>query len=259
MKNNVAWEQNMKLQNKLAESLSAQTTELIPYLPYLLQDLWELGGIPGDICDLLQTYMEKEMRVLDLACGKGALCIQMAKTFQSRVKGIDIMPAFIESAREMAVQYGVEDLCEFETDDINEAVERERGYDIVVLSAIGDVLGDPLTTLHKLRRTVGPGGFIVLDDVYAREETENGLTKADWSTVFYDAGVAVLAEKETAQDKIAEINAFNQAHIERRARELKQKHPELSHLFDGYVQNQQEECDSLENDLIGVLWLLGVS
>lgn len=249
----------MELEDKLAQSLSAQTTELIPFLPYLLQDLWELGGIPGDICELLQPHMETEMRVLDLACGKGAVGIQIAKAFRSRVKGIDIMPAFIESAREMAARCGVEDLCEFETGDINEAVERERGYDIVVLSAIGDVLGDPLMTLQKLRRTVGPGGFIVLDDAYAREEAQNGLAKARWYTVFYDAGVAVLAEQETAQDKIADINAFNQAHIERRALELKQKHPELSQLFDGYVQNQQRECDSMMDDLVGVLWLLGVS
>ncbi len=249
----------MKTEEKLAQSLSAQTVELIPYLPYLLQDLWELGGIPDDICELLQPHADTNMHVLDLACGKGAVSIRLAKEFRCRVKGIDLLPAFIETAHEMAARHGVEEYCEFMTGDINEATENERGYDIVLLSAVGDVLGDPLLTLHKLRKTVGRGGLIILDDAYSMEDTDNGFTKNDWYCAFYDAGVAVLAEQETSREKLSEINAFNQAHIERRARELKQKHPELSHLFEGYVQNQQEECDSLMNDLIGVLWLLGVS
>jgi len=33
----------LDVKEKLAKSLTAETTELIPYLPYLLQDLWELG------------------------------------------------------------------------------------------------------------------------------------------------------------------------------------------------------------------------
>lgn len=36
---------------KLAKLLTADTTELIPYLPYLLQDLWELGSSRIDIND----------------------------------------------------------------------------------------------------------------------------------------------------------------------------------------------------------------
>jgi SAM-dependent methyltransferase len=251
----------MDLEDKLAYSLSAQTTELIPYLPYLLQDLWELGSMPSDICTLLQPHIsnEKEMRVLDLACGKGAVGIGLAKAFRCRVRGIDILPAFIEAAGDMAVRHGVRELCEFEMGDINEAVECERGYDVVVLAAVGDVLGDPLSTLHKLRHTVGRGGLIILDDAYSFEDSEHGFTKADWYCAFYDAGIAVLAEQEADRDTIAGINAFNQAHIERRAEELKRKHPELSHLFDGYVKSQQEECDSMMEGLIGVLWLLGVS
>jgi hypothetical protein len=34
------------VEEKLAKSLTAESTELIPYLPYLLQDLWELRLIP---------------------------------------------------------------------------------------------------------------------------------------------------------------------------------------------------------------------
>ncbi|OPZ94067.1 MAG: hypothetical protein BWY74_00853 [Firmicutes bacterium ADurb.Bin419] len=61
-----------KVEEKLAKSLTAESTELIPYLPYLLQDLWELGSSPKDIIDMTQKHIQisKEMKVLDLTCGK---------------------------------------------------------------------------------------------------------------------------------------------------------------------------------------------
>jgi len=37
------------VEEKLAKSLTAESVELIPYLPYLLQDLWELGSSPPDM------------------------------------------------------------------------------------------------------------------------------------------------------------------------------------------------------------------
>ena len=251
-----------EMEDKLAKSLSAQTAELNPYLPYLLQDLWELGGMPEYVIELLQPYVceYKQMKVLDLACGKGAIGIRLAKEFSCRVKGVDILPDFIAAARENAVKHGVQALCEFETGDIGMAVEKERDYDAVLYIAVGDVLGDPLSTLLKLRQTVGRGGLIVIDDAYAPEESDTDCYPlGDWLHAFYDAGVAVLGELKPDKQALAEVNEYNQSHIERRAEELKLMHPELSHLFDDYISSQLEECDSLSNELTGVTWLLGVS
>ena len=33
---------NDTVKEKLAESLTSDTTDILPYLPYLLQDFWEL-------------------------------------------------------------------------------------------------------------------------------------------------------------------------------------------------------------------------
>jgi len=62
------------VEEKLAKSLTAESVELIPYLPYLLQDLWELGSSPKDILEMITKHIpvSKETKVLDLACGKGA-------------------------------------------------------------------------------------------------------------------------------------------------------------------------------------------
>lgn len=62
------------VEEKLAKSLTAESVELIPYLPYLLQDLWELGSSPKDMVHLISKniIISEKTKVLDLACGKGA-------------------------------------------------------------------------------------------------------------------------------------------------------------------------------------------
>ena len=62
------------VEEKLAKSSTAESVELIPYLPYLLQDLWELGSSPKDMVHLISKniIISEKTKVLDLACGKGA-------------------------------------------------------------------------------------------------------------------------------------------------------------------------------------------
>ena len=44
-------------EERLAYSLSAETTELLPYLPYILQDYWELGSDPEVMALLIKKYV----------------------------------------------------------------------------------------------------------------------------------------------------------------------------------------------------------
>ncbi|MEW5920035.1 MAG: class I SAM-dependent methyltransferase [Bacillota bacterium] len=47
-------------------------------------------------------------KVLDLACGKGAVSVKLAQAFGCRVHGIDAVKAFIEEANRWAKKYNVE-------------------------------------------------------------------------------------------------------------------------------------------------------
>jgi 2-polyprenyl-3-methyl-5-hydroxy-6-metoxy-1,4-benzoquinol methylase len=82
------------VEEKLAQSLTAETTELLPYLPYLLQDLWELGSVPMDMVELISgnVGVSPRTKILDLACGKGAVSVRLAEEYGCSVKGIDIIP-----------------------------------------------------------------------------------------------------------------------------------------------------------------------
>ncbi|MCC5894751.1 MAG: class I SAM-dependent methyltransferase [Alkalibacterium sp.] len=167
---------------KLAASLTAESTALIPYLPYLLQDLWELGSSPRDICALLEadTPISEDYHVLDLGCGKGAVSIVMAERFKCHVKGIDLLPEFIEEAEQRAIDYGVADICHFKVGDITESVNEEKNYDSVIYGAVGDVLGEPVDMINQLKQTVRAGGYIIIDDGYALDDNAYYYTKKEW-------------------------------------------------------------------------------
>ena len=74
---------NHEVQKRLAESLTAESIDIIPYLPYLLQDFWSLASDPDEMTSLLRAYTDfgTDSRLLDLACGKGAASIYLAKEF----------------------------------------------------------------------------------------------------------------------------------------------------------------------------------
>lgn len=249
------------VEEKLAKSLTAETVELIPHLPYLLQDLWELGSSPRDILGLITEHIQapEGTRVLDLACGKGAVSVNLAKELGCLVKGIDLLPEFIDFALNKAQEFGVGELCQFVVGDITKSVQTEKGYDLVILGAVGDVLGNPEETITLLKNTVKKDGYIIIYDAYGNDETNRKYpTREQWLAIFNRTGVRLIDEKIIDEDELASLNDEQQALIVKRANELKEKLPEKAHLFDSYIHSQQAECDELENEISGVTLLLQV-
>lgn len=249
----------LNVEEKLAKSLTAESIELIPYLPYLLQDLWELGASPNDIIDMTLKHVpvSEKMRVLDLACGKGAVSVQLAKALGCRVTGIDIIPEFIDDAIKKAQEYGVESLCEFKRGDINEAVKTEKEYDIVILGAVGDVLGNPEQTIQKLKQTVKNSGYIFIDDAYGNNDSDGRYpNREQWQLFFKNAQLKIIDERIAKEEAIVSTNDEQQSFIVKRANELKESHPAKAFLFDNYIKSQQSECDELENEIVGVTMLV---
>lgn len=251
-------------EEKLAESLTAGSTRLIEFLPYLLQDLWELGSSPEVMAELLRRHVPEPeaMRVLDLACGKGAVSVALARSLGCEVKGVDLLPDFVAHARDKAREYGVAGRCTFEVADANAAVERERGWDVAILGAAGDILGSYEETLAKLAGTVRPGGYLLIDDGFLREPNlavrypRVYLTREQWLAVVARQGLTLVEAVEAVDDELAGLNDANTRAIARRAAELAAIHPDLKPLFDDYVKSQEDECDDLAHAVVGVTLLL---
>jgi len=254
-----------EVEEKLAGSLSAETAELLPFLPYLLQDIWELGSDPDTMAELAREYLSSSgsARILDLACGKGAVSVKIAQKLPVSIKGFDLIPDFIQFARQKAQEYNVDTLCEFIVGDINEVVKNETNYDLVILGGVGDVLGSPAETLEKLKKTVKTGGYILIDECYLSEDGTQEqlqytgheyLTEKQWETLFEEAGFE-LVKTVPASDLDIDSNSET-AVITQRANELIAKYPEKSELFEDYIRSQESESYDLDNSIVAVVWVL---
>ena len=246
---------------KLAQSLTADSADIIPFLPYLLQDLWELGSSAAEMLALLRQHVTVSpgFAALDLGCGKGAVSVALASQLGVRCRGNDIMDDFICTAKQKAAEYGVSHLCEFIVGDIKKAVLTERDYDLVIYGAAGDVLGTRAQILHALKSAVRPGGYILLDDAYRPDDAENPLSGeypalAEWRALIERAGLSLVALSEAAERP--EDDERNFACIRRRAQELMQTYPQHRDMFERYVQNQRDEYDDLAERLVGAVFLL---
>ena len=247
----------------LARSLTAETTELLPFLPYLLQDLWELGSSPRDVVNLLEKHMpiSDNTRILDLACGKGAVSINIAQNFNVNVYGYDLIPEFIKYAKQKAKEWGVAALCHFMHGDANEIVNTAKYYNCVILGAAGNILGSPRETIQKLIKTIKPKGYIVIDEAYLPGDSGDVdikyeydyMTHGQWLRLFEESGLVLLEEMPSPQGY--DYDSDNKA-IAMRADELIAKHPEKRAIFEGYVQSQLNECSDLEDNVVGVTWIL---
>ena len=254
---------NNSSQKSVADSLEVEE-KLLPLMPYLLQDLWAMGCSVDQVLTLIGSLKltGKPVKILDLGCGKGAVSIQIAAKFGFHVTGIDAMPEFLKTAKDKANEYKVPQLCAFIEFDILQYVLKAHDFDAVILASLGGALGSNKTTVEKLRSQVKKGGYIIIDDGYLKRRDRisrsgyghyrNYETTKLELTAFNDELLAEISTNETSK-------AINDSYLEFvniRAQELIGQKPELKARLESYIQQQKEECDILERELEGTIWVL---
>lgn len=246
----------------VVESLDGSNNELLPYLPYILQDIIEIGTDPEIVCEMIRKVFPdpSKIRLLDLGCGKGAVTVRVAKDMGCFVLGVDALSQFLESARQYANDMGVESNCKLINADIRLTYKEYKDFDVVVLGAIGDVLGNVQVTLEKVSDCLKPHGYVILDDGYIPNESSFTHPKCSNKTIFYqqieDAGFRVLSEAIIQKKDIEGQNEIIFNPLKQRCKELIALYPEKSHLFTSYIEEQDKENYVLENELVCGIWLL---
>ena len=252
-----------RTEQSIADSLEVDK-KLLPYVPFLLQDLWALGSSVDYIIDVVGSLNlpPAQTKLLDLGCGKGAVSIQIASKLGFTVVGVDRMTPFLEDAQNKAIEYHVSHLCEFINQDIMEFVSVEHGFDLVILASLGGIFESFKNTIATLRTQVRSGGYILIDDGYLRkasslkrkgyEHYKNHEDTINELTAFGD----LLLQEINTTDVSLKINDEYMSLIEKRAKELVARHHELEDDINAYIQLQAEECDEINNQIEGALWLL---
>jgi 2-polyprenyl-3-methyl-5-hydroxy-6-metoxy-1,4-benzoquinol methylase len=248
----------------VARSLEASAT-VLPYLPELLVDLWDLGCSPDAIAEIIRPLelTGPATRVLDLGCGKGAAGITLASRFGFRCLGIDGCEPFLQEARRHAEAHGVADLCEFRPGDIRTAVQELSGYDVVIYASVGDVLGSPAEQVRKLRCTVRPGRFIVIDEGFLKRVDrleqpgyESCLAHRPMLDALTSCGDHLLREVVLPDERVRAVNRRYLEVMRRRAGDLAVRVPNIAEEVSAYIRRQELECDLIEEHLASAVWLL---
>jgi SAM-dependent methyltransferase len=245
----------------VVDSLDGNSPELFPYLPYILQDFTEIGADPEVMVNLTKKHIPvKFLQIADLGCGKGAISVAMAKEFDCKITGIDAMPDFIDSAKEFALREHVSEKCRFFTGDIRTEILSLCDFGLVILGAIGDVLGNVGETLIKLRQILRPDGFILLDDAWSKQiEISNDSTfpsAVEYFSMIADAGFKVVETDVAEMSDLSGQEDIMMESMQRRCDELSLKHPQLKHIFKQYIQNQQHEFNMMKYELTCATLLL---
>jgi SAM-dependent methyltransferase len=249
------------LERSILISLDGEDPRLMPFIPELLEDLFQLGADPALIENLLSTQndLPQSMSILDLGCGKGAVSLYLAEKRQWQVLGVDGMPSFVETATARAAKIGLSHLCRFELADIRIWATCQT-FDAVILGAIGPVLGQTTETLLHVAPFLGSRGKVVVDEAFIQEgvicRNQIYRSREDVLASIARAGFHLVTEARSEEHSQEAENTAMLAAIRRRAESLNQKHPHLKEIFEAYVSAQEREFSVLEEDVMCVTLLL---
>jgi 2-polyprenyl-3-methyl-5-hydroxy-6-metoxy-1,4-benzoquinol methylase len=244
------------LEESVVTAMDGVDIELFPFLPYILQDIWEIGADPEIIIELVRKNRGtgSNLSLLDLGCGKGAVSIKCAKVLKFRCLGIDAIKEFINEAKEKARENGVENLCIFELGDIRERIKGLSQFDIIVLGAIGPVFGNYYSTLTILAKCLNNDGIIIIDDGYIENQSNfihPIIQKQDLILKqIKDSGMQIIDEVIIDKDSIKASDDVIFENIKLRCNELIEKHPDKRWIFENYIKKQEEENNVLETKVV---------
>lgn len=106
-------------------------------------------------------------RMLDLACGSGEMLTTWARDYQVTGIGVDINHDFIVSAQTRALELGVDEAVEFIESDASGYLAEER-VDVAACVGATWIGGGVPGTIELLRRSVKPGGILLIGEPYWR-------------------------------------------------------------------------------------------
>lgn len=244
------------IEESILTAMDCTDSEILPYLPYILQDFWEIGADPHVMINLIKKHMANtsNLNVLDLGCGKGAVSINIAKQMNCYCHGIDAIQEFISFSNSKAKECGVGNLCRFEVGDIREKVKTVGKYDVIILGAIGPAFGNYFETLTILDTILKKGGIILIDDGYIEDESifkhEHVLGKSLRKKQVLSANMQLIDEVisgETNSFAMGYDTEYNK--LLKRCQELTDKYPDKAEIFINYCDQQKNEYNNLKNGI----------
>lgn len=122
----------------------------------------ETWQIIGETCKLTQTS-----RVLELASGKGAFALYLAKRFGSQIDCFDRDPEFVEYSTKRAHELDLTQFARFTARKAEDIVVEPEVYDLGVCLGALYIFRD--AGWKALMGGVKPGGYLAISDLFCKK------------------------------------------------------------------------------------------
>lgn len=148
--------------------------------------------------DGVQGKLQAGARVADVGCGHGASVVVLAEAFpSSRFWGFDFHEASIETARQRAVEAGVDDRASFE---VASAKDYPGTYDLICFFDCLHDMGDPVGIARYARQHLDPDGTVLLVEPFALDGRAANLVNNPMAALLYTASSAICTPNSLSQE-----------------------------------------------------------
>lgn len=147
--------------------------------------------------------------ILDVGCGVGATPCYLAKMYNCRVIGVDLLPKMIEQSRERARAEGVEERVEFRVADARELPFEDDVFDAVIVESVNTFFADKQRAMNEYVRVTKPGGYVGITEMTWLKPPSPETAEYYMRTVYADSleaqGWKELLEGAGLRDVIAHV------------------------------------------------------
>ena len=141
----------------------------------LLGDTLRPGGL--ELTDQLAgaAGIGKAMKILDIACGKGATTMFLARKYECQVTGIDLSAQMISRAEGKVAAEGLSGMISFCSGDAENLPFPDESFDVVVSECAFSLMPDKEKAAGEIHRVLRRSGRLAMTDIVLRGAVDNTL------------------------------------------------------------------------------------
>jgi 2-polyprenyl-6-hydroxyphenyl methylase/3-demethylubiquinone-9 3-methyltransferase len=131
-----------------------------------------LGQMTGDRCDYIESCITRtygagalqQQEVLEIGCGGGRICEQLARRKATMV-GIDLSEGALAEARAHAQQSKLGHVIHYEQSSAEELPYADGSFSVIICFDVLEHVRDLNATITEIARVLAPGGIFVFDTI----------------------------------------------------------------------------------------------